>query len=124
MKDKYVEFWRQKMINSSKLSFFRNFKNEYKTEEYLSLIQNPTVRRTFSQYRISNHKLQIERGRYENIPREERICKLCDSGEVENEFHFAATCQKYQHLRDNSNSTLKNMFDLNIMLHGFFFYIF
>jgi hypothetical protein len=45
------------------------------------------------QYRISNRKLQIERGRYENIPREERICKLCDSGEVENEFHFAITCQ-------------------------------
>jgi hypothetical protein len=52
---------------------------------FISLIQNPTIRRTFSQYRISNHKLQIERGRYENIPRrrEERICKLCDSGEVE-----------------------------------------
>jgi hypothetical protein len=30
MKDKYVEFWRQKMINSSKLSFFCKFKNEYK----------------------------------------------------------------------------------------------
>jgi hypothetical protein len=76
MKDKYVEFWRQKMINSSKLSFFCKFKNEYKMGEYLSLIQNPTIRRTFSQYRISNHKLQIDRGRYENIPREERICKL------------------------------------------------
>ena len=63
MKDKYVEFWRQKMINSSKLSFFCKFKNEYKMEEYLSLIQNPTIRRTFSQYRISNHKLQIERTR-------------------------------------------------------------
>jgi hypothetical protein len=62
-------------------------------EEYLSLIQNPTIRRTFSQYRISNHKLQIERGRYENIPQEERICQLCDSGEVENEFNFAVTCQ-------------------------------
>ncbi|CAB3997693.1 Hypothetical predicted protein [Paramuricea clavata] len=114
MKDKYVEFWRQKMINSSKLSFFCEFKNEYKMEEYLSLIQNPTIRRTFSQYRISNHKLQIERGRYENIPREERICKLCDSGEVENEFHFAVACQNYQHLRDNSNNILKNMFDLKI----------
>jgi hypothetical protein len=105
------------MINSSKLSFFCKVKNEYKMEEYLSLIQNPTIRRTFShfqQYRISNHKLRIERGRYENIPREERICKLCDSGEVENEFHFVVTCQNYQHLRDNSNNILKNMFDLNI----------
>ena len=102
------------MINSFKLSFFCKVKNEYKMEEYLSLIKNPTIRRTFSQYRISNHKLQIERGRYENIPREERTCKLCDSGEVENEFHFAVTYQNYQHLRDNSNNILKNMFDPNI----------
>ena len=36
-------------------------------EEYLSLIDNPTIRKTFSQFRISNHKMQIERGRYENI---------------------------------------------------------
>jgi hypothetical protein len=28
MKGKYVEFWRQKMINSSKLSFFCKFKNQ------------------------------------------------------------------------------------------------
>jgi hypothetical protein len=56
-------------------------------EKYLSIIDNPTIRITFSKYRVSNHKLQIERGRYENIHHEERICKLCDSGEVENEFH-------------------------------------
>lgn len=113
MKEKYVELWRHKMNNSTKLSFFSKFKNEYKMEEYLSLIKNPTIRRTLSQYRISNHKLQIERGRYENIPREKRICKLCDSGNVENEFHFVFTCQKYQQLRDNSNNILKNLFNLN-----------
>ena len=72
MKDKYVEFWRHKTINSSTLSFFCTFKNEYKMEEYLSLIDNPTIRRTFSQYRVSNHKLQIERKRYENVSREQR----------------------------------------------------
>ena len=64
------------MINSSKPSFFCTFKNEYKMEEYLSLIDNPMIRRTFSQYRVSNHKLQIERGRYENVSREQRFCKL------------------------------------------------
>jgi hypothetical protein len=32
---------------------------------------------------------------------------------VENEFHFALTCSKYQHLRDNSNNILKNLFNLN-----------
>jgi hypothetical protein len=71
MKNKYFEFWRHKIINSSKLSFFCTFKKEYKMEKYLSIIDNPTVRRKFSKYRVSNRKLQIERGRYENIPCEE-----------------------------------------------------
>ena len=43
MKDKYFEFWRHKI--SSKLSFFCIFKKEYKTEQYLSIIENPTIRR-------------------------------------------------------------------------------
>jgi hypothetical protein len=53
-------------------------------------------------------------GRYKNIPREKRTCKLCHSDEVEDEFHFAFTCQKYNDVRANSNNVniLKNLFDL------------
>jgi hypothetical protein len=101
MKDKYFEHWRHKITNSSKLSFFCTFKKEYKMEEYLSIIKNPKIRSTLSRYRVSNHNLQIERGRYENIPQEQRICKFCNSNEVENEYHFALKCQKYEALRIN-----------------------
>ena len=118
MKEKYVEFWRHKIINSSKLSFFCTFKKEYRMEQYLSLIENTAIRKTFSQYRVSNHKLQIEQGRYENTPREQRICKLCHSGDVENELHFALTCQKYEYLRNKSNNILKRIFYLNTSLEG------
>jgi hypothetical protein len=112
MKEKYVEFWKHKMLNSSKLSFLGKFKKDYRIEPYLSVIKNPTVRKTFSKFRISNHKLEIEYGRYKNIPREKRTCKLCHSDEVEDEFHFAFTCQKYNDIRANSNNILKNLFDL------------
>jgi hypothetical protein len=87
-------------------------------EEYLSLIANPTIRRTFSQYRVSNHKLQIECGRYENISREQRFCKLCNTGEMENEYHLALSCLKYEELRNNSNNILKNVFYLNNTMEG------
>ncbi len=33
-------------------------------------------------------QLEIETGKCQNKPVEERICKVCGSGEVENEFHF------------------------------------
>ena len=87
-------------------------------EEYLSLIDNPTIRRTFSQYRVSNHKLQIERGRYENVSREQRFCKLCNNGEVENEYHLALSCPKYEELRNNANNILKNLFYHNNTMEG------
>ena len=72
IKEKYKEFWKHKMTNSSKLSFLCTFKNEYKMEQYLTTIKNPNIRKTFTQFRVSNHKLQIERSRYENIPNEQR----------------------------------------------------
>ena len=95
VKEKYVEFWKHKMVNSSKLSFLCTFKKDYQMEKYLTIIKNPNIRKVISQFRVSNHKLQIERGRYENIPRDQRICKLCDSGEIEDEFNFTFKCQKF-----------------------------
>ena len=106
-----VLLWRDPNVTTSHLS---TFKTEYKAEPYLFLIKNPTIRRTFTQFRISNHKLQIEYGRYQNIPREERTCKLCNSGEVEDEFHLSFSCQKYCHLRECSDPILKTIFDLSV----------
>ena len=39
----------------------------------------------------------LELGRYqtEHIPRENRLCPLCKSNQVENETHFLLDCSKY-----------------------------
>ena len=42
---------------------------------------------------ISNFEVVL--GRYEGIPREERFCKLCDSGLVEDEMHFVLVCNYF-----------------------------
>ena len=41
-----------------------------------------------TKFRLSSHDLAIECGRYENTPRDERICKNCNLTMVENEYHF------------------------------------
>ena len=46
------------------------------------------LRIKFSQFRLSAHKLAIETGRLENIDRANRICKLCNSMQIETEYHF------------------------------------
>jgi hypothetical protein len=50
----------------------------------------------------------IELGRYQKIPREERLCEICQSGEVEDEYHFANSCKAYSNQRDNFYTTLRN----------------
>mgnify|MGYP000010552617 FL=1 len=35
-----------------------------------------------------------------NIPRENRLCKLCQQGVVESKFHFLLCCNHYHTLRD------------------------
>ena len=110
-KEKYKEVWKHKMTNSSTLSFLCAFKNEYKMAQYLTTIKNLNILKAFTQFSVS--KLQIEQGRYKNIPHEQRTCKLCDCGEIEDEFHFMFKCKKFDHLRENSNNVLKTIFKLN-----------
>ena len=112
IKENYVEFWNNKITKSSKLSFFCHFKKDYKLEDYFHLIKNPIQRKHFSTFRISNHKFEIEYGRYKDIPREQRLCKLCNSGEVEDEFHVAFACKTYETLINYTNDILKDFFQL------------
>jgi hypothetical protein len=44
--------------------------------------------------RISDHVLEIERGRYNKINREQQICRQCHLNVIEDEEHFFFHCQK------------------------------
>ena len=50
--------------------------------------------------RISNHKLNIETGRYDNISRCNRICPVCGLS-VEDEIHFLFDRSKYSSIEDD-----------------------
>ena len=47
-----------------------------------------------TQIRLSAHKFPIEKGRYKNIPREQRICNLCCNNLVGDEFHYLFICNE------------------------------
>ena len=42
-----------------------------------------------TKFRISAHDLEFEKGRYKNLPVNERYCKLCDNSSVEDEVHLS-----------------------------------
>ena len=50
--------------------------------------------------RISNHKLNLETGRYDKISRCDRICPVCGLN-IEDEIHFLFNCPKYSSIRDD-----------------------
>ena len=87
--------------NQGKLRTYAYFKTIFQKEKYLSIINNVDIRKCFMSFRISAHKLEIEVGRYKNIPSLNRICKVCSSGEVEDERHLIFSCNKYSSLRQS-----------------------
>ena len=102
IKNKYTTFWKHTRINSSKLSFLSSFKSEFKLEEYLSSIKNPSPRRLLSKFRTSSHKLHIEILNPDDTtktPREQRLCEYCDTNEIEDEYHFTLSCKYYEQQR-------------------------
>ena len=54
---------------------------------------------SLTRFRLSSHELHIERGRYENVPRDERFCKCCNMSQIESEYHFLLVCSLYTELR-------------------------
>jgi hypothetical protein len=75
--------------------------NSFEMAKYLKILHNRTYRNCKARLRLSSHKLRIETSRYgaNRIHREERICQLCDSNEIEDEFHFICVCYSYSNIR-------------------------
>ena len=83
---------------SSMCIYYRQFNFRYKSCIYSSFL-NDYYRFIITRWRISNHDLKIETGRYTKpyTPRENRICELCD--DIENEYHVIFNCPLYNSVR-------------------------
>ena len=84
--------------NQSKLRIYNLLKQGIGKEHYLDCIRNPSIRKTISKFRLSNHTLIIEKGRHLNIPKEQRFCPFCKD-KLECELHFLINCPFYKTLR-------------------------
>ena len=78
----------------SKLRTYGEFKTVSGLEPYLVYPMKIQYRTTFSKFRLSNHALQIEKGRHSNIAKNQRFCPFCPTF-VETEQHFLLQCRKY-----------------------------
>ena len=100
MQKKYITHWKHSHCNSQKLEFYNVFKDSYTPSIYLDVTRKNPNRKALVKLRISNHKLNIETGRYDKISGCDRICPVCGLS-IEDEIHFLFNCPKYSSIRDD-----------------------
>ena len=83
------------------LEVYVEFKSLLCPEQYLLDVTIPCHRRALSRLRCSNHSLHIESGRFNNIDVNNRICQLCDTDEIEDEYHFVLVCPLFIDIRNH-----------------------
>ena len=104
---KYISYWNHTLQHSQKLNFYYKIKTNSSPSAYLDLTRKNPSRKTLVKLRISSHKLRIETGRYDNIPREERLCNLCNCNRIEDKTHFLLDCPSFSSIRDMFFSKLE-----------------
>ena len=77
----------------------------------LDLTRRTSERRVSAKLRISNHKLMVELGRYNQISKDSRLelCQVCGSNQIEDEIHFLFHCSKYSIIRDNFHNKIQTL---------------
>ncbi len=89
-KNTYLEHWDQETKTQSKLQLYRTIKSNYELEDYLQSVRDKKQRRILTKYRL----------RKSWLPREQRVCAHCETGEIETETHFLLHCHKYIYIRN------------------------
>ena len=107
LQNKCISYWNHTLQHSQKLNFYYKIKTNYSPSAYLDLTRKNPSRKTLVKLRISSHKLRIETGRYDNIPRDERLCNLCNCKRIEDETHFLLDCPSFSSIRDMFFSKLE-----------------
>ena len=108
----FIKCWKHEKSVSPKLSFYNACKGKFARESYLDLIKGFSRRYSTTKFRISSHDLEIERGRYNNTPRESRVCTWCQLSMgvnvLEDENHLLYNCDLYSGLRSKLITNLNN----------------
>ena len=99
---------RLEMQDMSRLLIYNQIKNDFKLEQYVTNIDNRKLRGLLARARMGTLPISVETGRYRGIPRDERLCMMCDDRVVEDEPHLLLHCSKYDDLREMFYSKILN----------------
>ena len=99
VQSKCQEDWLKNVPMKPKLRSYVMFKNIFKSERYVKIAHSKISRSIFAQLRLGILPLEIETGRFRNIPSESRMCHFCKN-EIGDELHFVCVCPVYSNHRN------------------------
>ena len=89
-----------------KLRIYVTFKDSYNVEKYVLLNLCRSEHSLLAQFRWGILPLRIEMGRYIGGKPEERLCRICQVAQTDDETHFLVYCAHYTELRNDHLSSL------------------
>ena len=111
---------------NNKLFLYSKIKTNYIIEPFIEN-SNFENRKLIVKMRIRDHVLEIERGRYNKINREQRICRHCHLNVIEDKKHFFFHCQKNELLGKEFLTQIENLYTIfmgnNLFKISIFFYL-
>lgn len=125
LRDQAFQTWTQSVRESGKCFNYGTYKTELRFEDYLDDLPW-TFAKALCHFRVANHCLPVERGRYIGVPRHERLCTACNSNRLGDEYHFLLECSSLQNSREklfpSTYCTRPNMIKfINLMQNNSFY---
>ncbi len=74
------------------------YKSYYGKDPYVCPVYNRGHRAILAKFRAGILPFSIETGHFQNIPREFRLCTMCNNNVIEDETHFIFYCNQYNDL--------------------------
>ena len=105
----YIQDGFNDIQNGSRCRMYKEIKQVHKPEVYLTVNINNKVCTSFTKFRLSSHKLLLERGCWtvSQLDYKLRKCTLCNSGDIEDEYHVTLF---YEQFSDAGKKYLKIYF--------------
>ena len=107
----FVQNLTDKIETSTRFDLLRTIldkDSEFKTQPYITLIKNPTVREIFTRLRTDINILESCKSKIGNSPSGGR-CTFCPTQDLETPYHTIFVCENFENIRQNAYMNIKSI---------------
>jgi hypothetical protein len=117
LRNNFAHQWKRDMKSMSKLTLYDTIKEICQTEDYLSAnYLTHSQKAALASARAGTLPIEIERGRWRGVSSGNRLCKQCESGQVENLNHFMLQCENNLVERNTLFQNIQEKTTLNLVI--------